>query len=289
LYSNKNLTFEFENYSGAFDDKGNTKISLAGDVKATCRVSYTGNIGGFQAETTIYGLSLEMIATLSAKGIGPYTQQDARISMVIYANGTEIFSGFIYSAYANMNAVPDAGLIIQANAGLELARRAAKPFSQPDGQEVKSIIDAICKNNGYNLLATGIDGIIGTNTYLTGSALDQIRFACNQSNLSMSVNGKNVTVWKPGTSVDDVIPLVSKDFGLIGYPVFTPSGITFQTQFTTYLAQGRYVKLQTDLPHATGTYQAFAVDHYLSSWIKDGPWLTVVQATKVITVEQPKQ
>lgn len=288
MYSRKTLRFEFENYSGAFDDKGNTRISIA-DGKAMCKISYMGNTGGFQAEATLYGLGIELIATLSAKGIGPYTDQLARIGMVIYAGDTEVFNGQIFSCYANMNAIPESGVIISAVAGGDLSRSTAKPFSQEGSQQYKDVLSAICKANDYNLIPVGIDGIFGSNIYLMGSPLDQLRYACNAAGLAMAINGKTVTVWKPGTKVDSVIPQVSPEYGLIGYPVFTPSGITFQTQFSTYLAQGRYVKLTTSLPHATGTYQLFAVDHYLSSWVKDGPWLTIAQGTKVQDGGQQQQ
>lgn len=288
MYSDKLLRFEFENYTGAFDDKGNTSLSIS-NCKAMCKVSYYGNSAGFQTEVTLYGLGLELIAALSAKGIGPYTDQLARIGMTIYANDTQVFAGQILSSYANMNAVPDASLVISAMAGLELGRRAAKPFSLQGSQPYKDMLEAICKNNGYTFRGVGIDGIIATNPYFNGSVLDQIRYACNAAGISYAVNGKNITAWRQGKKVDDVVPLVSKDYGLIGYPVFTPSGITFQSQFSTYLAQGRYVKLITDLPHASGTYQLFAVDHYLSSWVQDGPWMTISQGTKIPDAGTTKQ
>lgn len=288
MYSKKELRFEFENYTGSFDDQGNSKISIA-NCKAMCKISYMGNTGGFQAETTLYGLGIDLIATFSSKGIGPYTDQLARIGMTIFANDTEVFSGQIFSCYANMNAIPESGIIISAVAGVDLSRRAAKPFSQEGSQEYKNVLSAICKANSYNFVPVGIDGIFGSNVYLTGSPLDQLRYACNAAGLALAINGKTVTVWRPGTKVDSVIPEVSPEYGLIGYPVFTPSGITFQTQFSTYLAQGRYVKLTTSLPHATGTYQLFAVDHYLSSWVKDGPWMTIAQGTKVQDGGQQQQ
>jgi len=280
LYSEKTLRFEFENYTGAFDEAGNTSLSIS-NCKAMCKVSYMGNTGGFQTEVTLYGLGMDLIAALSAKGIGPYTDQLQRIGMTVFANDTEVFSGQIFSCYANMNAVPDSSLVISAVAGLELSRRAAKPFSLEGSQPYTDILKAICQSNGYNFRGVGIDGIVTTNPYFAGSVMDQVRFACNSAGLAFSVNGKNVIAWKQGTQTDTLIPLVSKEYGLVGYPVFTPSGITFQAQFSTYLAQGRYVKLETILPHATGTYQLFAVDHYLSSWVKDGPWLTIAQGTKI--------
>lgn len=280
MYSKKLLSFEFENYSGAFDDAGNTTLKI-GNVKASCRVSFMGSVGGYQAEATLYGLSLDLIAALSAKGIGPYTDQAARIGMKIIADGTEIFSGQIFSCFANMNSIPEVPVIISAVAGGDLARTVAKPFSLEGKQAYTDILSAICKANGYNLKAVNADGLYANNISLHGSPLDQIRTACNAADLQFAINGNNVSVWKQGLKIDDVIPLVSPENGLIGYPVFTQSGLTFQSQFSSYLAQGRYVKLITSLPHATGTYQLFATDHYLSSWVKNGPWLTLCQAIKV--------
>lgn len=280
MYKQHTLRYEFENYSGSFDDNGNTSLTIS-DIKSMCRVSYFGNVGGFQCEVSLFGLGLELVAMLSAKGIGPYTDQNARIGMKIIADETEVFSGSITSVYANMNTVPDVALIITAVAGGDLMRSTAKPFSQEGTIPCKSVLAAICSSVGYNLRTSGIDSVNVTNPHYTGGPLDQIKQLCTGAEFFFAINGKDVVVWKPGEKTDDIIPIVSADYGLIGYPVFTPSGITFQTQFSTYLAQGRYAKLETILPNASGTYQLFAVDHYLSSWMKDGPWLTISQGSKV--------
>jgi len=285
LYSNKLLEFEFENYSGAFDENGNTKIKLS-NVKATCKVSYMGNTGGFQAEATIYGLGIELISALSAKGIGPYTNQLSQIGMTITADGTMVFSGDIYSCYANMNAIPDTAIILSAVAGNSMARTVAAPFTFKGKQQYKDVIESICKANGYTLRAVGIDGKFSNNISLAGSPLAQVKAACNEAGFQLAINGKEVTVWQPGVTIYDDYPVVSAEHGLIGYPVFTQSGITFQTQFSTYISQGRNVKLITDLPHASGICYIFAVDHYLSSWMKNGPWLSVAQAVVRQDVKQ---
>lgn len=282
LYNKNNLKFEFQSLDGkSIDDAGNTYISIS-NVKASAHVSYTGNAGGFQCDAQIYGLGMDMLAALSARGVGPYQQNNVQIGLTITANDVEIFSGGIFSSYANMNSVPEAALIISAIAGNDMMRKPASPFSASGHQPYETILSSICSANGYKLNAIGLNGIAGSNVYLVGDALSQIRDACNAANLQMSVNGKVVTVWKSGTATDDVRPLVSADYGLIGYPVFTQSGLTFQSTFSPYLSQGRYVTLQTDLPNASGIYQLFAVDHYLSSWIKGGQWVTLAQTTRVI-------
>ena len=174
-------------------------------------------------------------------------------------------------------------LIISAVAGNDLMRTPASPFTATGSQPYETILNSICAANGYTLNAVNLDGITGTNPHFVGDVMHQLQDACNAASLQMAVNGKVVTVWKPGDAIDSVKPLISPDYGLIGYPVFTQSGITFQTTFSTYLSQGRNVTLQTSLPNASGDYNLFQVDHYLSSWMQGGPWTSVCQGAKVLT------
>lgn len=280
MYQTNSLRFEFQAGKGSFDSAGNTKISIS-DVKAIADVEYTGNYGGYRADVTIYGLGQDLIAMLSAKGIGPYTNTDLLISMDIYANETLIFSGSIYACYANMNTVPEAGLVINAVAGLDLMRASTKPYSVKGSTPVVDILSSICTPNGYNVETYGISGYSGSNSYFVGSPLEQVRQVCMHFDFQMAISGKTVTVWKRSEGINTVIAEVSPDNGLIGYPVFTQAGIMYQTTFSPYLAQGQQVKLTTSLPNATGTYLNFAVRHRLSSWIKQGPWISVCQASKI--------
>lgn len=285
MYSEKRITFEFDAGSGSFDSSGNTKIKIA-NARAMAKVSFTGNIGGTMADVTIYGLGIDLIATLSAKGIGASFNALQQIGMNIYANDTLIFSGGIYACYANMNTIPEAALIINAVAGVDLARTTSKPYSFKGTVSAKEIISAIATPNGYTVEAFGIDGWNGTDPYFLGSPLEQIRQVCSSFDFIMAINGKKISVWKRKDGINTVIAKVSDANGLIGYPVFTQSGITFQTQFSPYLAAGQQVSLQTSLPNATGNYMNNVVEHYISSWTKDGPWITVCQASKITASKQ---
>ncbi len=284
MYKQRTLRFEFFNETQAFDKEGNNKITLS-DVKAMFKVGAYGNQAGVQAEMTIYGLSLDLLAALSSKGIGIWTAEKERIKVTVHANDAMMFSGYIYSSYANMNAAPESALIINASGGLDLQTQSAQPFSRPGTVNLVDVLRAICEPSKYRLNAVGIDGITASNIYLVGSPLEQLRHACNATGVAMTVTGDLVTVWPNGEAVDDVVPFVSPEHGLIGYPVFTQSGITFQTEFSTLLAQGRFIQLETSLPHASGRYMLYVVEHYLSTWMENGPWHTISQGGKVIAQE----
>ncbi len=284
MYKQRNLRFDFFNETQAFDKEGNNKISLS-NVKAMCKVGAYGNQTGVQADVTIYGLGLELLAALSSKGIGIWTAEKERIKLDVHADDTTVFSGYIYSSYANMNGAPDAPLIISASGGLDLQTKSAPPFSRPGTVNLADVLKAICEPNNYRLNAVGLDGITASNIHLVGSPLEQLRYACNAAGIAMAVTGDLVTAWPNGMAVDDIVPFVSPSNGLIGYPVFTQSGITFQTEFSTLLAQGRFIQLETSLPHASGRYMLYVVEHYLSSWMESGPWHTISQGGKLTSQE----
>lgn len=287
MYKQRSLRFEFFNETQSFDKEGNNRIILE-NVKAMFKVGAYGNQTGIQAEMTIYGLGLDLLAALSSKGIGIWARLNENIRVTVHANDILMFNGHIYASFANMNAAPDAPLIINAAGHVPLQSVCAVPFSRPGSVAVLDALKAISEPFKYRVNAVGVEGKTLKNPYLEGSPLDQLRDLCNQEDLAMVVDGDLVTVWPRGAAVDDVIPLVSPEFGLIGYPVFTQTGITIQTEFSPLLAQGRFIQLQTALPHASGKYLLHVVEHYLSSWVEGGPWHTICQGSKA-TMPEGKQ
>lgn len=245
------------------------------------RVGAYGNFVGTQAEIVLYGLSKELMAMLSSKGTNIWTQDYEKIHVTVYANEVQIFSGFIVSSYPNMNAIPEVPLIITAQVAFDLQIKPSSPFSAPGTVKLKDVLSAICSANDYKLNAININGITASNIHLVGSPMEQIRAACSAANLSVNIQNNVVSVWDTKGKIDDVIPEVSPENGLIGYPVPNQFGITFQTQFSSLLSQGRNVKLTTSVPNLTGIYNLYLVEHMLSSWMENGPWHSVCQATRV--------
>ena len=281
-YEKHTLTYVFDAASGStLGDTGQTTMTIS-DVRSLCHVSVMAGIGGTQAEVKIYGLGPDTTSMISAKGIGQVTNTTLQINMKIYADGTEIFNGMIYSAYANMNEAPEVGLIISAMCGLDIARKSTKDFSLKGKASAKDILNSLCTPFGYTVNTFGIDGYNGENSHFTGSPIEQIRQLCNSFNFSYVIEGKVITVWPNKSGIEkNVIATVSPTNGLIGYPVFTMNGISFQTTFTPLLAIGYKVQLKTSMPNMSGQYMNNVVEHFLSSWTKDGPWITMCQASLI--------
>ena len=281
MYNQRSLRFEFTNETSSFDEKGNNTISIS-EVRSTVSFQSAGNLFGSQANVSLFGLSMELLASLSSKAMGLFGSDTERISMKIYVGDTAIFVGYMTSSIANMNTAPNSALMITATANADLQNKPSPPFSFNGATPVTSVITAICKAAGYSPYITGLDGIVATNPHYEGSIFNQLEKLCDDFDIAMSVASPTITFWPQNEKKDDVMPLISPEYGLIGYPIFSNGGVMFQTQFSTLLTTGRNVKLITSLPHASGTYKLTSVSHELSSWMPDGPWHSVCIANRIL-------
>ncbi|MEQ9910998.1 hypothetical protein [Pectobacterium polaris] len=230
---------------------------------------------------------MELLAALSAKAMGNYGTGTESVSMDIFVEKTKVFSGFMNSSIANMNMTPNAALMINATANADLQKKAAPPFSFNGTIPVSEVLSSICKAAEYEplingLTNSGLSSPVATNPHYVGSVFEQLNGVCNDFRISMSIMPPQISFWPTESKIDDVIPLISPEYGLIGYPIFSNGGVMFQTQFSTLLTTGRHINLATSLPHASGTYKLTSVTHELSSWIPDGPWHSICIANRPV-------
>lgn len=281
MYKQHSLRFEFKNKTGAFDKAGNDKITIS-NVKAT--VSLNGVIGrtGTSAEVSLYGLSLERISELSGRANGS-TSNTQNINVGIFADDILVFYGVMTASIANMNQAPDSCLSITAIADAELRNKAVSPFTAKGSQSLTDVINAICTAAGYEaVFGDGVNGMTTSGSpHFEGSVFDQLHQVCSEYGLAMAVTppGK-AEFWPSNSKRDDVVPYISSEYGLIGYPVFAAGGVMFQTQYSSLLSIGRYIELKTEVPWASGRYQLSTVRHELSSWITGGPWHSICTANR---------
>lgn len=280
MYSKRSLRFEFVNETSSFDESGNNTISIS-EAQATVSFQSAGNLFGTQINVSIFGLGIEMLAALSSKAMGLFGSDTERISMKVFVGETAIFAGYMTSSIANMNAIPNAALMITATANADLQNKPASPFSFNGATPVPDIINAICNAAGYKAYITGLDGLVVTNPHYEGSIFTQLESLCNDVNVAMSVAPPSISFWPQDSTRDDVMPFISPEYGLIGYPIFSNGGLMFQTQFSTLLTTGRNVQIETSLPHASGVYKLTSVNHELSSWMNNGPWHSICIAYRV--------
>ncbi|WP_244577364.1 hypothetical protein [Escherichia coli] len=281
MYKQHTLRFDFINKTSAFDDKGNNRISIS-NIKATVSLNSVVGRGAATAEISLYGLGLERLADLSGRADGIIDSAGGQsLDVEIFADDTKVFAGVMTSSTANMN-TPDACLTITASATVELQNKGAAPFSASGPQRIEGVISAICASAGYNAAFNGVSGMVTSGSpHFEGSVFDQLYRICSDYGIAMSVSPPDkIEFWPSSGKRDAVMPFISKDHGLIGYPVFSNGGLMFQTQYSSLLLIGRYIEIKTGLPHADGTYELTSVRHELSSWVSGGSWHSVCVAIR---------
>lgn len=271
-YKKRTLKFQFTLSEGAFDESGNNILTID-NIKAEVEIGAYGGISGTSLEARIFGLSLEHIALLSYKGI---QLNGAKQNMVkVWADDRPLFFGSITGSFADLNQMPDAPLIISAfSTGFDQSI-VSPPFSKEGIASVAEIITTIAAGIGYNVINNGVNLKV-ENPYFVGNPISQIQQCVELAGIEADFRLGAIYIWPRNGSVDDQIPFISPQTGLIGYPVFTKIGINFQCQYSDLIIRGRKIQLETSLPNGSGIYTVQSATHHLSTWMEGGPWTTMV-------------
>lgn len=274
-YKKRTLKFEFTLKDGAFDESGNNILTID-NIKAEIEIGAYGGITGTTLEARVYGLGIDNMALLSYKGI---QLNGAKQNMMkVWADDRPVFFGSITNCFADLNQMPDAPLIISAfSTGFDQSITAA-PFSKEGVASVNEIITTIASSIGYTVVNNGVLAKL-ENPYFEGNPIAQIQQCAHAAGIEIDFRLGAIYIWPQGGSIDDTIPLISPQHGLIGYPVFSNYGINFQCQYSDLILRGRKIQLETSLPNGSGVYTVQSAVHHLSTWTEGGPWSTIVWAS----------
>ena len=274
-YKKRSLRFQFTLKEGVFEEPGNNVLTIE-NIKSEVEIGAYGGISGTTLEARVFGLSLENMALLSYKGI---QLNGAKQNLVkVWADDRPIFYGSITNCFADLNQMPDAPLIISAfSTGYDQSITSA-PFSKEGVASVAEIITTIAASIGYNVVNNGVLTKL-ENPYFEGNPISQIQQCAHAAGIEIDFRLGTIYIWPQGGSVDDSIPYISPEHGLIGYPVFSNYGINFQCQYSDLILRGRKIQLETSLPNGSGIYTVQSAIHHLSTWTEGGPWSTIVWAS----------
>jgi len=275
-YKQRNLKFQFGLSSGQFNDEGANILTLE-NVKAEVQVAAFGGLSANTLDAKIYGMSLKNMGLIGYKGVqyGVVTQN----SVKVWAEDVALFSGTIGWAYVDANQMPDAPLIIQASTTGYAQSEPVVDFSQQGIVKIADIITAMANYIKLTVVIHADVNGVEKDPHYTGNTIDQIRTCARNNGLLIDIRLGAIFVWPEGKPVDNNVPYVSKETGLLGYPRFDGWGLEFTAMFSPLLIQGRDVQVQTDLPNASGVYNINSAVHHLSSWIEGGPWMTMCSGT----------
>ncbi|EDQ4202295.1 hypothetical protein A6557_004331 [Salmonella enterica subsp. enterica serovar Glostrup] len=270
-YVQRDITVEFTLSDGRTFDKGKGNILTIPGAKCFATVTVYGGTAGTQITLYVWGLSPAHMADLSYRGVWRPAQSTAN-KMRVKADGRLIFEGDITDAYADYNQAPDIPLILTGQVSFNLRNQTAADFSAKGDVPVADIIRALASSAGLKFENQGVSRSL-SNPHFSGNLVQQMLDAASAADINIDLGDvEKVTIWPKDKALDIPAVHISPDHGLIGYPVYTMTGLSATTIFCPDLFIGRRVHLESSLPNVTGDYQLTGVIHTITSRTVGGPW-----------------
>jgi hypothetical protein len=291
MFTEKLLRFTFRLGTGTFTGTSANTVTLE-DLRATAQLSVNSGAASFPgsvlAVAVIFGMSLDQINQLTRAGLQYALQPNTPPNQItIEANDgvsgyTVVFSGIILDATPQFNRMPQTAFVISANSIQEMTLKPVAPNTFNGGTDVAQIMQSMAQTAGLKLENSGVSVKLAS-PYFPGTIIDQIVACARAANINHHIDAVAgvLAIWpKNGTRAGDPV-MVSPATGMIGYPEFQNVSIRVRTLFNPALKVGVKMQVQSQLTAASGMFSITAVDHFLSSKLPDGDWLSEVQATPV--------
>jgi hypothetical protein len=189
---------------------------------------------------------------------------------------SQVFAGNIVFAQGNYQSQPDVFLEIQAMTAQVNLLKPVVPLSFSGSVDAALIAAQLAETMGYAFENNGVSVPL-SNPYFAGTALQQLKTLVRAANIDLYLDDDTVAICPKGVPRNSLVPLISPDTGLVGYPSFSDIGVVFRCLFNPSITFGGSVSLQSPIPKANGQYIVLCVAHQLESEKPGGAWFSVVQ------------
>ena len=273
------------------DGNGGSNTYTLEDHRVSLTVTNAGSASMGQANIRIFGMTLSAMNEISTLGLipGVFKPNMVRVIAGDDVNGmSTIYTGTITAAWADMMGAPDIAFTIQATAGLSEAMLPIEPSSYPGTADVAVILSDLASKMktpayeaGLQFENNGVSVILAT-PYFPLSGRAQIEAVCDHANIDWTIENGKLAIWPKGASRSQpIVPEISADTGMVGYPAYTATGIVVTTQFNPTIRYGASVKVVSELkPACRDDWHVMKLTHDLECDLPGGKWFTQVQLAR---------
>ena len=278
-----------------FSFNGSNSVSLTG-YRMSAHIIKSGGASQGELQLAIYGLNLSIMNQLSTLGrtpviIGVGAGANTITLMAGDANGLSVaFTGNISQAYTDLSGAPDAIFNISAFAGLGQALQTINPSSYPGPVDVAVVMSGLATQMGLIFENNGVSVILPAGSYFSGSARTQAEDAANTAHIEWVIENGKLAIWPKNGSRGGLIPIISKDNGLIGYPYPSGQGLVgLKCLYSPTILFGSRIQIVSDIEPASGIWTICGVEAELECQVPNGKWESHLTGTPpgYLTV-QPK-
>lgn len=274
------------NFSGTFQGTGvpgadgTNQVTLSG-VRAIVHVENNGAPAGSRADISIYGLTPSLMNQLTTVGIifNAANRNYVTISAGDAVVGpAPIFTGTIIECFADYNQAPNVPLVMTAQAGAggvdSLANTTPSSFAPP--VNVATVMAGFARRLNLGFINGGVSAVLPRAIYLRGNLWQQVNQLARWQHIhAESVNGNTLAIWPYGGSwqYSGIMPLISKNTGMIGSPSLTNQGVIVKMIFNPQVGFGGKIQIQSAVvPQANGIWYVQRLDLDLATLTPNGKW-----------------
>lgn len=254
-------------------------VKLTGHRSSVSAV-IAGGAGMGQLQVRIFGMTQSMMNRLSTVGKMPLVMRSNLITVLAgddKSGMSQVFSGTIISAWADMQAAPNVGFVIQALAGAIEAMIPVEPTSHRGSVDAADLLKEIAGKMGCGFENNGVHAMLST-PYFPGTARTQAESVVRACGCEWNgIENGVLAIWPKGGSRAGPIPLIAPQTGMVGYPTYTAMGIIVNTLYNPTLRHGARVKVESELTPACGEWVVTILTHELEANTPNGKWFTQAQ------------
>lgn len=263
--------------TGKFGASDNDQITLEG-YRATADIDKAGGMMMGTLRARIYGVTQDDMNSITTLQWKP--QEIIPNTVEVYAidgdTETLVFAGNIVNAWGDYQTMPEVYLRLQAQSAFINQLKPVPPRSFKGSIDVASVMGQIARDLGYNFENNGVSVSL-TDVYLPNTGLEQAKDLAHAANIDLYLDDKTLAITPANSPRGELIPEISAESGLIGYPTFDGIGVNFQTLFNPSITFGGRIKLVTDIKQAKGEWIVTSIGYRLESEKPGGAWLANVR------------
>lgn len=280
MLASRQIGLRFELGIGDFDASGANVVEFQG-LRCSADITRPGGGSMSSLNLRVWGMPQDAMNKLTVLNQLFY---GARLNQVTVTAGDEgsplsvVFDGTINEAWTDLQSAPEASFVVTALTGYLASIKPVSPVSFRGSVSVASLLTSICSQMQPPLSVenSGVTGQIA-NPYYPGSALDQLRAVARDANINAIIDGTVLAIWPSGGTRAGLVPVISAETGLVGYPTFTQNSLMLRTLFNPTIGHGQRIEVQSVIEQAAGQWNVANVTHNLSCEMPDGPWFTELE------------
>lgn len=277
-FTEKKLELKITLGSGAFGSSVGDTMTLKG-LRMAADISAPGGDSMTQATIKIWGMQDAMMKRLMLTG---RVDQVFKLENKVFLSAGDIngmrpaYQGFIYDCWADYNSQPDVPFTIVCHNALLYLIKPAQPTSIQGVADVGIMISSLAFDMGLEFENKDVTATL-SNPYFSGTALEQVRAITKAAGIQYAIENGQLTIFNPTSGGTGIIPKISKDTGLIGYPSFSQKIMGFTCLYNPDIRIDGYIEMESSFDMVNGKWKTGPFSHHLSSNLPKGPWHTVME------------